>query len=332
MSRKRSTLTRRGPLAIGPALGLLVASLVVGTVAAAQDWTFTLTPSSMVEDVATDIRITVRNVSSDSGSGNDIGCIRVQAPSRTTVISAAIQSVSDGQEWRVSTSGSSGATITASAASKTDRLSGNASPESVVIRVRAKSSAPGAYTWSADASSDTACKVLFDEGQQATVVVTPSGNSTPSPTPRATPRLTPAATPKPTAKPTPGATPRPTSSPSPIPTASPGPSASPVATGAGSTHPSSTPPPAAGLTLPGAQPGFAIGSGPEADSMVLVSSSLDLVGQLSAWVVPGLAMMAPGLLVLLAVLLQVVGGAGWLPVVRRHVGDLGFRRRSTRGR
>jgi hypothetical protein len=54
--------------------------------------------------------------------------------------------------------------------------------------------------------------------------------------------------------------------------------------------------------------------------------AVSFTGQLFAWVVPGLLLSVPGLLVLLAVLVQLMVGAAWLPVVRRRLGAFGFRR------
>ena len=49
-------------------------------------------------------------------------------------------------------------------------------------------------------------------------------------------------------------------------------------------------------------------------------ASLGFAGQLFAWVVPGLLLTVPGLIVIVAVLFQILGGAAWLPVVRRRLG------------
>jgi hypothetical protein len=45
------------------------------------------------------------------------------------------------------------------------------------------------------------------------------------------------------------------------------------------------------------------------------------------WLIPGFIVTLPGLLVVLAVLAQVLVGTGWLPLVRREIGDFGVRRR-----
>jgi len=49
------------------------------------------------------------------------------------------------------------------------------------------------------------------------------------------------------------------------------------------------------------------------------------------WAVPGLVLSVPGLLiVLLAIAVQLLGAAAWLPIVRRRVGAFGLGRRVRR--
>jgi hypothetical protein len=62
-----------------------------------------------------------------------------------------------------------------------------------------------------------------------------------------------------------------------------------------------------------------------------ITSALTRI-DLAAWTVPAVAMGVPGLLVVLAVLLQVAGGAAWLPVARRALGGVGLRRDQERHR
>jgi hypothetical protein len=46
------------------------------------------------------------------------------------------------------------------------------------------------------------------------------------------------------------------------------------------------------------------------------------------WAVPGLVLSVPGLLiVLLAIAVQLLGAAAWLPIVRRRIGAFGLGRR-----
>jgi hypothetical protein len=48
---------------------------------------------------------------------------------------------------------------------------------------------------------------------------------------------------------------------------------------------------------------------------------------LGAFAVPGLVVGVPGILLVLAVLLQLVGGAAWLPLARRWLAGVGIDRR-----
>ena len=61
------------------------------------------------------------------------------------------------------------------------------------------------------------------------------------------------------------------------------------------------------------------GSGPGIDVSL---AAMDSLGNLS-WAVPSLVLAVPGLLLVLAVLAQAVGGVLWLPVIRRRIGSFG---------
>lgn len=49
------------------------------------------------------------------------------------------------------------------------------------------------------------------------------------------------------------------------------------------------------------------------------------------WLIPGIVVTLPGILVVLAVLTQAIAGTAWLPLVRREIGDFGLRRRRRLG-
>jgi hypothetical protein len=68
---------------------------------------------------------------------------------------------------------------------------------------------------------------------------------------------------------------------------------------------------------------FAVGdSGPtEIGAMI---QRLGALGVGVEWGVPALVMGVPGLLIILIVLAQSLGGAAWLPVVRRRIGGFGI--------
>jgi hypothetical protein len=175
---------------------------------------------------------------------------------------------------------------------------------------------------------------------------TPSRAPTPAPIPDRTPTPTPTTTPAASDTPTPPPTSRPT--PSPAPSRLPTPSGSAPPGGpspSGSDRPSrsagsSGSPGSGGVT--GSGPG---GPGPDdgaagAGLAVIVPGrdagmgsdlgvSMDTVGLAMGmtWAVPGVAFGVPGLLLILAILAQAVGGAVWLPLVRRRIGTWGPRRR-----
>lgn len=58
---------------------------------------------------------------------------------------------------------------------------------------------------------------------------------------------------------------------------------------------------------------------------------MDIVARLdfAAWSVPAAAVGVPGILVLLVVLFQMVGGVAWVPVARRSLAGVGVRRSTT---
>jgi hypothetical protein len=67
------------------------------------------------------------------------------------------------------------------------------------------------------------------------------------------------------------------------------------------------------------------GAGPEADLPRIEVAGMTL-GDLE-WIVPGVVLTVPGLLILLAVVAQLAGGTLWLPLARRV---LGSRRRGSK--
>jgi hypothetical protein len=86
-----------------------------------------------------------------------------------------------------------------------------------------------------------------------------------------------------------------------------------------------------GGSAPGGAPdGFTVG--PPGRSPVDGLGPVDLTGFGGAidWVVPSLVLSVPGLLVVIAVVAQLIGGAAWVPLVRRWLGEFGLRRRRRR--
>ena len=188
---------------------------------------------------------------------------------------------------------------------------------------------------------------------------TPTPRPTATPTPRPTPRPTPTPTPRPTPTPiiglplplpsvglpkptpTPTATPTPTPAPTPASSASPEPSAAPTPaeTRAPAPSPSGRDDPSESPAIGAVDPGSEAGSGGpagrlrvgrETDGPAAGGPEIDVslaamegLGSLT-WAVPSLVLAVPGLLLVLAVMAQAVGGVLWLPVIRRRIGGFGL--------
>ena len=236
--------------------------------------------------------------------------------------------------------------------------------DSAVFRITGIPQSSGTLTWTAGAAdhpggatSLTCGSGTFPAlsvGLSVSVPVVPTPTPTPTPAPTAKP--TPAATPRPTSRPsaqgsptptansTPGASsPAPTSAASSTPDRSSGPRTSDV--------PSASPSPLSGSTgltpgSPGDGPGGGAGAdrgdvveaaavtvggargGSGATSEGLGALATDVVFQLglAEWTVPAAAVGVPGMLVVIAVLVQLAGGMAWVPVARRSLRGVGVRR------
>ena len=382
---------RRGPLLAAPVVLLLATALGVAPVLAGQDWSFKISPSSIVAGVEADILVTVTNTSSNASDGDRIGCVTVTAPAGLTVVSARIASATGGHAWRAATSAGVAGSVTATALSDASRLVGAQASDSVVIRIRVMGSTAGNKSVEGVVANGIDCSDSIGQQLARGISVTPAGptprptstptprpTSTPAPTPGPTPAPTPRPTPLPTARPTPAPTPRPTPLPTPTPTAKPtptptakpvptamptpapttpstptpaapstatpppapsispgpsspgpSPSATPSAPSAATAAPVDRPapsPPVSGVATGSRSPGFVTGRADSRGAINIEGVAVGFTGELLAWVVPGLLMSVPGLLVLLAVLIQLSVGAAWLPVVRRRLGGFGFGR------
>lgn len=144
---------------------------------------------------------------------------------------------------------------------------------------------------------------------------TPEPDPTPSPTPDPTATGEPSPTPGPTVEPTPTATPSP----------------SPTDRGGAVPGPTAGPPDGSGS---GGGDTFTVelGGGSRIDGAV--AAMLGGLSGLFAWAVPALVLTVPGLLLIVAVAAQAVGGLAWLPIARRSLrgdGRSGRRRRSRQG-
>ncbi|HEY7332960.1 MAG TPA: Ig-like domain-containing protein [Candidatus Limnocylindria bacterium] len=161
-----------------------------------------------------------------------------------------------------------------------------------------------------------------------TVTVTikqPPTTPTPVPTPLPAPP-TPASSPAPIA---PTSTPTPTSTPPPTPSASP--SGDPTPTPAvPSSPPPASPSAAPAVALPTAGPLSLAPTGAAGGGVDVGFGTLASLLSFG-WVIPGLTFFGvPGLLLVIAVLVQVSGAMAWLPAIRRNLGAFGFRRRNRR--
>jgi hypothetical protein len=199
--------------------------------------------------------------------------------------------------------------------------------------------------WDGFAWSNTVTVSMTVSGPPATPrpTPTPTPRPTPTPTPPSTlpplpsiplpsialPTLFPQPTPTPSMRPSSGPTDRPTATPAPSaqpassdgtrpPTASsdPGAPAGPVGSSGGSSSaalPSVGPAPSAPVDA-FVVPVSDAGSGVEIDAGAVSFDSFE-------WAVPALVLTVPGMLIVIAVLVQGLIGLAWLPLVRRSLGD-----------
>ena len=321
-----------GPAVGGPAVG------TPATANAAALWALVGTPLTATTGERTDIKLTATNES----LLDNIGCIRIE-----TTTHFDVERADANHGW---STGVNGTVITASSPSLGSRLG---LLETLDITIRATPLDPGTWSWTGTAYADLACggSPLLGVPIVAIVVTgpapTPVPTATPTPAPVPAPTLTPAPKPGPTSPL--AVTPRPTGTPRPsaVSTAGPSPSPPSVATrasegprptdGAAPTISSSatkTPvlgeardaPGSGDAPLPG--DAFAVrAAGMQIDAGL---GGLAEAGPVLLQVaVPGAVVALPGLLFLLAIAAQAMGGLAWVPVVRRHLGS-GRKRRRTR--
>jgi hypothetical protein len=312
-------------------LAVLPVLLALGlgrAVAASGGWTITRDPASVTENVATTVSLTATN----TAGGSSVGCIQLQLPSAFTVSAVAVDSAPHDWTADAPSAGGSGSTVVSvHAVTEADILKQDG--QVVVFHVRVTGSPVGTYTWPAESRDHADCSSGIDTDSVSVSVI---AGATPTPTPKPTRAPTPRPTPTPT--PTPTRTPRPTAaptlSPAPVetsrPTATvsrPSPSATPDSSMAAVPVSSST------GSLPGggqgdevsprtggwvAEPGSEGPGGSE--DVALGFESLALLGGGYAWLVPGLLVGVPGILILVLVLIQVVLAGSWWRVVERLLG------------
>jgi hypothetical protein len=182
-----------------------------------------------------------------------------------------------------------------------------------------------------------------DQSAVIRVVIDVEPKPTPTPTMAPTPTPSPAATPRPTPKPDKTDDPQPDRTREPRPTDSPnagggsggndGGSGIGPGSGKDGSWPGGPAPSAAPVTgsigRPVVAAGDQIGLARAASDTTTGSTAAFDAGMVAAfdgfaWQVPALALSVPGLIVVVAVFLQVVGGLAWLPVIRRRLGGDGL--------
>jgi hypothetical protein len=279
-----------------------------------------------------------------------LGCLEVDLPGSFVIEAIGTPTASNGATWAASATGNA---VVVHSIDNAGRLK---LANSVTFTVRAQPTVAGSFSLANHSHVRFDCGGIDQPGVALPITVLPGATPTPVPTP--TPRPTPRPTPKPTPTPLPVPTlplpslplptvlptaPPPQATPTPRPTAGSLVGASP----SGSALASSSPRPS-GLATPSASadpvapgPGPA-GGGPPASGagapqvrlepadLKLNAQLFDLLGSPQVWFVPAAAIGAPGLLVLLWVLLQTVGTLAWIPFVRRMRGQEAERRGRSR--
>jgi hypothetical protein len=342
---------RSGLLAALLALAWLGWATIPGmpaAVRAANPWTLALAPSSITEGVPTNISATVTDGS------EMIGCVVFDVPAGFTVLGASVSSVPAGFIWTASVAGSGPTWVTFRTSKDSWRLNGSAHGI-FVIRVVANASRLPAWTaWAYKGFTVNSPQLdfgprtppgAFSIHPAATPTPTPRPTPTPTPTlkPTLRPTLTPTSTLRATTAPKVTATPAQTAAPNgqpgatPIPIDSPSPEASPSAVGSDEPGTSATPsgpgatvlPEIAGIVAtPNDSSGGAIGGFettvdvaalPDGGTVQLDSQAFNSLGMF-AWMVPGLFLSLPGLLLILVIIAQGSLASVFVPITRRVLG------------
>jgi hypothetical protein len=234
------------------------------------------------------------------------------------------------------------------------RISGTAATSGSMTWSATAADKPGGSTSTSCGSGTFSTLLLaFTVGSSPTPAPTPIPAPTPTATPAATPRPTPSPTSAPTATPAPTSTGPGLSTPAPsqprsasvVPSAaiSSAPSGAPSAGPLGGGPADPTPAAGGGATAGSANDGSArppgdssstgqlsIPLGPAAHRDGEVVAGLDATLRsalldigLIGWTVPALALSVPGILLIIVIGLQLLGGAAWLPVTRRILSRAG---------
>lgn len=321
-----------GLMAIATAVATLW--LPAPSLAVSLEWSLRATPLSATAGSSTTFQLTATNTT----VLGELGCIRLDVTSSFVAEGASIVSVSNGRPW---STGIAGSVVTIQSTTGGGRLTFLGS---VTFTVRATPLSAGMLSWSATAYRSQGCSGSPIPGINTVSILVAPAPPTPTPGPTPPPSATPTP-PPPTPSPTPfppGTTP-PGGQPSPLPTAAPAGNAAssagsaPIAAGSGGPgQPSGGQPSpggagvSAGAPIAGdaGAPTGAAGSGallsvglPSSSGGSLDLGALGIGASLGLWSVPAAAIGGPGLLVLLWVALQALGGLAWLPGTRWMLGE-----------
>jgi hypothetical protein len=298
-------MSHRAPavLALALALGLAVAAGVASPVNAARDWSIRAAPPALTVGVATDVTLTV------TPGNQHIMCVTVSVPRDFTVLSVSVAKA-PGATWTASKAGTGPTLATFATNRNQDQLkNGNAK---FIIRVIATRSPLPPWTSAAYGDFPPCNQPLGPPAPP----LPPFGLPHPTPT-RAIP------TPRPVSSTLP---PRATAVPTNMATASAAPQPSPSGSTGGGVGPGG---PGGATTDGGGGTSLDVPALPAGGNVQIDISAIGAIGAF-AWVVPGLFLSLPGMLLVLIVLAQAGFATAFVPVIQQVFG--GRRRRRTSGR
>ncbi len=317
------TAGRTAALTVAAVLaGLLVTVPLWSAAGATGGWTLTASPTSVSLGVPTDIALTATNIK----GGATVGCVEVQPTPEWTVNSVRIDSVTSGLHWTANAVSAGTNLVIVHAVTEADVLKLDKT-DRVVFTINATGTAIGTYIWPASSRDHADCSAGIDAASLSmSVVGTAPVPTPPTPFPVASPSATASsgATEAPSAKPTTHATSGPSVTPALSPPTSPSasqPDTTQSPSGAVTPHPAASSSPS-----PSDDPFVVPGAGNEGgggDGFSVDPGSM-WFGNGVVWIVPGIALTVPGLLLVLIVIAQALGGAIWLPLARRRIGEFGI--------
>jgi hypothetical protein len=307
-------------------LALMIAFTV--TASAVTPWSISATPTRLAVGQAGAVSITVV-----SGSP-DITCVQIAIPGGVQVLDAVVASPAG---WVVDLQRGNPSTV-ATFCTGSKNLAPSAS---AVFRITVIPSTSVPEIWSASAYHDQAPSKSVGPPVAPLPtfnVATPTAipRSTPTPVPGSTPTPTPVPGSTPTPTPVPGSTPTPTPVPGSTPTPTPTPHLADGLTASLSpsngelTIPMSTPQPAAEPTASPSQAGSGFTIPRPGGDITGAFATLGPIswGDLLRWFVPAFAISVPGLLLILGIAIQLVGGGLFVPITRNVLLGSGARRKT----